>query len=84
MSWTIQQFIDFCNRENIDPESYSFYKDKDEAYCLDIVGGEWLIYYSERGTKNELAWAKNEAQGLNILKLFLLEAHGVFCSKDVR
>jgi hypothetical protein len=78
MSWTQQRLVDFCNRKNIDPESYSFYKDKDEAYCLDNVGGEWLIYYSERGVKNELAWAKSEAQALNILKLFLLEAHNAF------
>lgn len=78
MSWTQQQLIDFCNRKNIDPGSYSFYKDKDEAYCLDNVGGEWLIYYSERGVKNELAWAKSEGQALNILKLFLLEAHNAF------
>lgn len=75
MSWTQQQIIDFFNRKNIDPESYSFYKDKDEAYCLDKLGCEWLIYYSEKGKKNELGWAKSEPQALNILKLFLLEAH---------
>lgn len=75
MSWTQQQLIDFCDRKNIDPDSYSFYKDKNEAYCLDKLGSEWLIYYSERGKKNELAWAKSEPQALNILKLFLLEAH---------
>jgi len=28
-----------------------------------------------RGQSNELGWAKTEAQALNILKLFLLEAH---------
>jgi hypothetical protein len=75
MAWTQQQFIDFCNKESIDPNSYSLYADKDEAYCLIQMGVEWLIYYSERGRKNELAWAKSEAQALNILKLFLLEAH---------
>lgn len=76
MSWTQQMLVDFCNRKHIDPSSYSLYKDKDEAYCLDQVGGEWLIYYSERGNKNELAWGKSESQALNILKLFLLEAQG--------
>jgi hypothetical protein len=75
MSWTQQELIDFLKRKNIDPDSYSFYSDKDEAYCLDTHGGAWLVYYSEKGKKNELAWAKSEAQALNILKLFLLEAH---------
>jgi hypothetical protein len=75
MSWTQQQLVDFCNGKSIDPESYSFYEDKDEAFCLDIVGEEWRIYYSERGLKNELGWAKTEAQALNLLKLFLLEAY---------
>ncbi|SDY89791.1 MULTISPECIES: hypothetical protein [Collimonas] len=74
MSWTKQELIDFCIRKNIPAESYSLYADKDEAFCLDKFGEEWRIYYSERGQKNELAWAKNEAQALNILKLFLLEA----------
>jgi hypothetical protein len=37
--------------------------------------GEWRIYYSESGMKNELAWVKNEEQAINILKLFLLEAY---------
>lgn len=75
MSWTVQGFIDYCNRKNISPEFYSLYSDKDEAFCLERQGDEWRIYYSERGTKNDLAWAKNEAQALNVLKLFLLEAH---------
>lgn len=78
MGWTIQQLSDFCNRKNIPPDSYSFYKDKDDAFCLDKFGDEWLIYYSERGTKNELVWAKNEGQALNILKLFLLESQKLF------
>ena len=78
MSWTIQQLVDFCNRKNIPPDAYSFYNDKDDAFCLDRVGDEWLIYYSERGTRNELAWAKNEGQALNILKLFLLESQKAF------
>lgn len=78
MSWTIQQLVDFCNRKDIPPDAYAFYNDKDDAFCLDRVGDEWLIYYSERGTKNELAWAKNEGQALNILKLFLLESKKAF------
>ncbi len=74
MSWTTQQLADFCTRKNIPSDAYSFYKDKDDAFCLENVGEEWLIYFSERGKKKELAWAKNEGQALNILKLFLLEA----------
>ena len=39
------------------------------------VGAEWLVYYSERGHVSALAWGKTEAQALNVLKLYLLEAH---------
>lgn len=55
MSWTQQQLVDFFDRKNIAPAFYSLYSDKDEAFCLDTVGNEWRIYYSERGQKNELA-----------------------------
>lgn len=75
MSWSEQELIDFLNRKKIPSDSYSFYRNKDDAFCIEKVGDEWLVYYSERGAKNELAWAKNEAQALNVLKLFLLEAH---------
>jgi hypothetical protein len=75
MCWTQQQLVELCERKDISPELYSFYKDRDEAYCVNKVSDEWLIYYSEKGRRNELAWAKNEAQALNILKLFLLETH---------
>jgi hypothetical protein len=46
MSWTAQKLAEFCNRNNISQDAYSFYKDKDEAFGLDKVGHEWLIYYS--------------------------------------
>jgi hypothetical protein len=75
---TEQKLAEFCNRNNISQDAYSFYKDKDDAFCLDKVGHEWLIYYSERGPKSELAWAKNEGQAINVLKLFLLEAYKLF------
>jgi len=75
MSWTAQELNDFLNRKNISADSYSLYSDKNEAFCIAKIGDEWLVYYSERGSKNELAWAKSEAQALNVLKLFLLEAH---------
>lgn len=73
MCWTQQQLTELCDRKNISREFYSFCSDKDEAYCLDKIKNEWLIYYLERGRRNELAWAKNEAQALKILKLFLLD-----------
>jgi len=75
MSWTTDELVDFLDRTNIPADAYSFYRDKDDAFCIDKIGGEWLIYYSERGTRNELGWAKSEGQALNLLKLFLLEAH---------
>jgi hypothetical protein len=75
MSWTIQELTEFLNRKSIPPDSYSFYVDKDDAFCIEKTDGNWLVYYSERGTRNELGWAKSEEQALNLLKLFLLEAH---------
>jgi hypothetical protein len=75
MSWTKEELADFLEQKGIPAASYCFYDDKDDAICLDRVGGEWVIYYSERGTRNELAWAKSEPQALNIMKLFVLEAH---------
>lgn len=78
MSWTEQELVDFLNRKNIPADSYCLHGEKDEAFCLAQIGEEWLIYYSERGTRNELAWAKTLAQALNVLKLFLLEAHKSF------
>ena len=75
MSWTEQELIDFLNRKNIPTDSYSLYREKDDAFCLEKIGDEWLVYYFERGAKNELAWGKTLAQALNVLKLFLLEAH---------
>lgn len=74
MSWTMQDLDGFCRRRSISSEFYSLYADKDEAFCVEKLGEEWRIYYSERGAKNELAWAKSESQALNVLKLFLLEA----------
>lgn len=75
MNWTTNELVDFLERKNIPSDAYSFYRDKDDAYCIEKIDGEWLVYYSERGTKNELGWAKNEGQALNLLKLFLLEAY---------
>ena len=75
MKWTPEELANFLNRRNIPPKSYSLYSDKDDAFCLDSTNGEWVIYYSERGHKHELGWAKSESQALNLLKLFLLEAY---------
>lgn len=75
MNWTQQELTNFLNESNIPKESYSFYKDKDDAFCLDKTSEEWVIFYSERGRKHELGWAKSEPQALNLLKLFLLEAY---------
>lgn len=77
MSWTADELLEFLDRKKIPAESYSFSKDKNDAFCIEKVGDEWLVYYSERGAKNELGWAKSEGQALNLLKLFLLEAYKV-------
>lgn len=75
MGWTKEQLAGFFDRANIRPDSYSLSGDKDEAYCITQVGHEWVVYYCERGMRNELAWGKTESQALDVLKLHLLEAH---------
>ena len=75
MSWTVDQLLDFLDRKKIPADAYSFNKDKNDAFCIEKVSDEWLVYYSDRGVRNELGWAKSEGQALNLLKLFLLEAH---------
>jgi hypothetical protein len=38
--------------ERFNPRSYSLeIEEKDEALCLREEGGEWCVYYSERGLK---------------------------------
>jgi hypothetical protein len=74
MSWTTNALKVFLDEKGIPQNAYSLYADRDEAYCLDKVGSEWLVYYSERGNRSELAWGKSEAQALDVLKLYLLEA----------
>lgn len=75
MGWTTQELSVFLRKRNVPESAYSFGGDKDDAYCIRRVGAEWLVYYSERGHANELAWGKTEAQALDVLKLYLLEAH---------
>ena len=75
MSWTSNSLKAFLDGKGISPNAYSFDGDRDEAYCLQKIGNEWLVYYSERGNKNELAWGKTEAQALDVLKLYVLEAY---------
>ena len=77
MGWTTRELADFLRKRNIPDSAYSFDGDKDDAICVRRVGAEWLVYYSERGQANELAWGKTEAQALNVLKVFLLEAQGL-------
>lgn len=76
MSWTTQELASFLAKKNIPNSSFSFYADKEDAICLKKINDLWVVYYIERGEKNELACGKTEAQALNVMKLFLLEAHG--------
>jgi hypothetical protein len=73
MGWSVNELYSFLEREGIPRTAYSIGTDQDESYCLVPQGDEWLVYYSERGNRNELGWGKTEEQGLNLLKLFVLE-----------
>jgi len=74
MSWTHERLAAFLDKKEIPSDSYSFCLPKDDAFCIVKDRDMWLVYFSERGHRDELAWGKTEAQALNILKLFLLEA----------
>lgn len=76
MSWTIEELSVFFGKMGIPRRAFSVYEDRDEAYCVEKIGDEWLIYYSERGKKNHLGWAKSEGQALDVLKVFVLEGYG--------
>ena len=71
--WTVDSLVGFFENKGINKFAYAIYVDQDESYCLVKEGDEWLIYYSERGRRNHLGWGKNEAQALNLLKVFVLE-----------
>lgn len=71
--WTVSELLAFFDRKSVPRDAYAIYADADESYCLVQEGNEWLVYYSERGSRNHLGWGKTEAQALNILKLFVLE-----------
>lgn len=77
--WTVSELRAFFDRNGIPRNAYAIYADADEAYCLAQEGNEWLVYYSERGSRNHLGWGKNESQALNILKFFVLEGCGKLC-----
>lgn len=73
MGWSAEKLRTFLDDRDVPRTAYSIGADQDESYCLVRQGNEWLVYYSERGQRNELGWGKNEDQGLNLLKLFVLE-----------
>jgi hypothetical protein len=81
--WTIDELKQYFTRKGIPEQAYSFYAEVDDAICLSKFDAEWLVYYSERGSKRELGWGKSEAQALEIMKLFVLESSGKLAVKDV-
>jgi hypothetical protein len=74
-AWTTTEVASFLAWKNVPADAYSFYAQRDDAICLDKIDDEWLVYFSERGTRRELAWADSEAQALDYLRLIVLEAH---------
>jgi hypothetical protein len=78
MNLTVEQLHDFLDSLDIPREAYSVNGHLDDAYCITSAGDEWLIYYSERGSRDELAWAKSYSQALNILRLFVMNGFGRF------
>lgn len=42
-----------------------------EAYCIELVGSKWVVYYSERGNKNFFGEFKDRYLGLLFLGALL-------------
>lgn len=81
MNLTVEQLCNFLDSLGIPRDAYSVSGHLDDAYCVVKVGQEWLIYYSERGSRDELAWAKSYSQALNILRLFVMNGFEKFAMK---
>lgn len=81
MNLTAEQVCNFLDSLDIPRDAYSVSGHLDDAYCVVKVGEEWLIYYSERGSRDELAWAKSYPQALNILRLFVMNGFEKFAMK---
>ena len=75
MPWTTATLADFFAARGVPSHAYSFYLQRDDAICLDKVDNEWLVYFSERGARRELAWASSEAEALDYVRGIVLDAH---------
>lgn len=73
--WTTDKLRKYFKEENIPDNYFGIYEDKDDAFCIKNCGSEWLVYFSERGEKKELGWGKTESQGLDILRLYVIEEY---------
>lgn len=72
--WTFDQLEEYFNRNGVSADSYSFYKKKEDCFCIRVEKNQWVIYYVERGKEIILGMAANESMALNILKLFVMES----------
>ena len=73
MMWDVDKLKQYFARQGIPEHYFGLYEDKDDAFCIAKEGGEWLVYFSERGERRELGWGKKETQGLDILRLYVIE-----------
>ena len=73
--WTIDKLRQYFKDQKIPDDYFGLYQDKDDAFCIEKCGDEWLVYFSERGKKRELGWGKAESQALDILRLYVIEEY---------
>lgn len=59
-------------RRRVPGDAYSLGRDRDEAYCLVGGEGEWRVYYSERGNRNDERVLPSEAEACEELLRRLL------------
>ena len=49
----IQELKNLLHEKNIPNELYNLdgIGRKDERYCIELIGKEWVVYFTERGTR---------------------------------
>lgn len=73
MSDEQRDFLEWAESAGIDPRSFTLDGDRDETLCLRALpGGDYAVYYSERGQLSGLRQFVDRAAALQALREMLL------------
>ncbi len=60
-----QELRTVLEKRNYRSDSYSLGKPRDESYCLENLGSQWAVYYSERGLQSGKKTFDSEEEACN-------------------